>query len=114
MAGMKGPSGPRDIRKKGDTMKTPEQIAARKAKSKARREAKKAFIAISDDNLNTLKANFKALVAKYQAGTLTIKEAGSLWTPATRIPSTLTKEELEAKIAKQQARLARLEAALKG
>lgn len=111
---MKGPSGPRDIRKKGDTMKTAEQIAARKAKSKARREAKKAFIAISDDNLKTLKANFKALVAKYQAGTLTIKEAGSLWQAPTRISSTLTKEELEARIAKQQARLARLEAALKG
>lgn len=113
-AGVKGPSGPRDIRKKGDPMKTAEQIAARKAKSKARREAKKAFIPVNDENLNTLKTNFKALVAKYQAGTLSIKEAGSLWKVSTRIPSTLTKEELEAKIAKQQARLARLEAALRG
>lgn len=110
---MKGPSGPRDNRKKGDAMKTAEQIAARRAKSKARREAKKAFIEVNDDNLNTLKANFKTLVAKYQAGTLSIKEAGSLWTVPTRT-SSLSKEELEAKIAKQQARLARLEAALKG
>ncbi len=97
-------------------MKTPEQIAARRAKSKARREAKKAFIPVTDENLNRLKANFKSLIAQYQAGKLSYKEAGNLYpiSVRTRTASTLSKEELEAKIAKQQARLARLEAALKG
>ena len=95
-------------------MKTPEQIAARKAKSKARREAKKEIIAVSDANLATLKDNFKTLITKYQNGQLTIKEAGSLWKVSTRNTTALTKEQLEEKIKKQQARLARLEAALNG
>ena len=94
-------------------MKTLEQIAARKAKSQARREAKKAMIPVMDSNLETIKANFKALVAKYQEGKLSIKDAGPLWKPtSTRNTKMLSKEELEARIAKQKARLARLEAAL--
>lgn len=95
-------------------VKTEEQIAARRAKSKARREAKKAIIEVNDANLEKLKANFKAIVAKFQAGELSIKDAGPLWNMPSNNLRTLTPEQLQAKIEKQRARLARLEEALKG
>ena len=116
MAGVQGHNRARGQSPKEISMKTAEQIAARKAKSKARREAKKTFIPVTDENLNRLKANFKTLMARYQDGKLSYKDAGNLFPISVRIrtANTLTKEELEAKIAKQAARLARLEAALKG
>ena len=114
MAGVQGHNRARGQSPKEISMKTAEQIAARKAASKARRDAKKAIIEVNEANLATLKANFKVIVGKYQAGQLTIKEAGSLWKAPVRVANTLSKEELTARIAKQQARLARLEAALKG
>lgn len=95
-------------------VKTEEQIAARRAKSKARREAKKAIIEVNDANLEKLKANFKAIVAKFQAGELSIKDAGPLWNMPSNNLRTLTPEQLQAKIEKQRARLARLEEALRG
>ena len=96
------------------SQKTPEQIAARRAKSKARREAKKAFMPVTDENTAALKAGFKTLMAAYQAGKLSYKAAASLVSTRTTTASSLSKEEIEAKIAKQKARLARLEQALKG
>ena len=93
-------------------VKTEAQIEARRAKSKERREAKKAIIEVNEGNLNQLKANFKALIAKFERGELTIKEAGALYS----LPKSnkMSQEELQAKIEKQRARLARLEAALRG
>lgn len=106
----------RGITAKEDRMKTrtEEQIAARRAKSKARREAKKAVIPNNESNLEKLKSNFKALLAKFERGELTIKEAGSLWVVPKSNFSSLTSEQLEAKIAKEKAKLARLEQALRG
>ena len=115
-AGWMEPSGSRGTAKE-DTMskiRTEEQIAARRAKSKARREAKKAIIPVTDDNLEKLKANFKAIVAKFQAGELSIKDAGPLWNMPSHNLNRLTQEQLQAKIEKQRARLARLEEALRG
>lgn len=96
------------------TERTPEQIAARRAKSKARREAKKALIEVNEANLEKLKSNFKAIVAKFQAGELSIKDAGPLWNMPNNSLRGLTQEQLQAKIEKQRARLARLEEALRG
>lgn len=96
------------------TERTPEQIAARRAKSKARREAKKALIEVNEANLEKLKANFKAIIAKFQAGELSIKDAGPLWNMPSNNLRHLTQEQLQAKIEKQKARLARLEEALRG
>ena len=85
-------------------MKTPEQIAARRAKSKARREAKKAIIEVNEANLEKLKANFKAIVAKFQAGELSIKDAGPLWNmPSSNNLRSLTPEQLQDKIEKHRA-----------
>lgn len=95
-------------------VKTAEQIAARRAKSKARREAKKAIIEVNDANLEKLKSNFKAIIAKFQAGELSIKDAGPLWVQPTNNLRGLTQEQIQAKIEKQRARLARLEEALRG
>ena len=95
-------------------MKTQEQILARRAKSKARREAKKAIIEPTDANLERLKSNFKAIVAKFQAGELSIKDAGPLWVVPNSNLRSLTQEQLQAKIEKQRAKLARLEEALRG
>lgn len=91
--------------------RTPEQIAARRAKSKERREAKRAIIEPTEANLATIKANFKVLLGKFERGELSIKDAGPLFT----LPKNkMSNEELQAKIEKQRARLARLEAALRG
>ena len=114
MAGVQGHNRARGQSPKEISMKTAEQIAARKAKSKARREALLAFIPVTDENLNSIKANFKSLMARYQDGKLCYKDAGNLYPVTIRVRNTLSKEELEARIAKQKARLARLEAALKG
>lgn len=95
-------------------IKTAEQIAARRAKSKARREAKKAIIEVNDANLEKLKSNFKAIVEKFKAGELSIKDAGPLWSMPSNNLRGLTQEQLQAKIEKQKARLARLEEALRG
>lgn len=116
-AGWKRPHQVCGIPQEEDTMKkerTPEQIAARRAKSKARREAKKALIEVNEANLEKLKANFKAIVAKFQAGELSIKDAGPLWNMPSHNLNRLTQEQLQAKIEKQRARLARLEEALRG
>lgn len=92
--------------------RTQEQIEARRAKSKERREARKEAIPVTDANRATLEAGFKALMAQFEAGTLSIKAAGQLWSqPKT---TNLSKAELEAKVAKEKARLARLEALLRG
>lgn len=95
-------------------VRTEEQIAARRAKSKARREAKKAIIQNTEANKKVLESNFKALMARFERGELTIKDAGQLWSIPSRTFSHLTPAQIEAKIEKERAKLARLEEALRG
>jgi hypothetical protein len=92
-------------------MKTPEQIAARKAKSKARREAKKVAITVNDENRAVLKKAFKKWMDAFEAGTLTVAQV-KLTNSTKRPASQMSKEEVEAKIKKEQARLERLNALL--
>ena len=90
--------------------KTPEQIARRHAAAQARREAKKKAIPVTDATRKLLQAGFKQLMERFEAGTLTYNQADNLISLTTRkAPS---KAELEAKLAKERAKLARLEAAL--
>lgn len=91
--------------------RTPEQIAARKAKSKARREARKQFIPVTDENRALLQAGFASLMDAFEKGQLDFNHADNLI--ALRIRKQQTPEQLQAKLEKERKKLARLEAALK-
>lgn len=90
--------------------RTPEQIAARKLKSKERRDAKKQTIPVTPENRDLLQKGFEQLLATFEKGDLTYRAASSLITLTTRKQQ--SPEQLREKLEREQRKLARLQAAL--
>lgn len=90
--------------------RTPEQIAARKLKSKERRDVKKQTIPITPENRDLLQKGFEQLLSTFERGCLTYRAASSLITITTRKQQ--SPEQLREKLEREQRKLARLQAAL--
>jgi hypothetical protein len=84
-------------------MKTAEQIAARKAKSAARRAAKHSPIPVKEETTAKLKKIFKGWMDAYLEGKLTVNNVRLTF--SSKAKKSYTAEELEAKIKKEQRKL---------